>query len=152
MMVKSRGYIAYVAARCATPGYAEARMLRKIRAKAVDLFIFEDIICRWGNVDTISTGNGSEFDNEILQVLLEDYNIHHIKISPYNSRAQGIVKRSHRTFREAQRLESQHDRYRPTKFHRALWAERITIRPTVGYSQYYLVNGRGPLLLVMPSS
>ena len=27
-----------------------------------------------------------------------------------------------------------------------LWAERITIRPTVGYSPYYLVNGHEPLL------
>ena len=75
MMVKSRGYIAYVAARCATTGYPEARMLRKIKGKAVASFIFENIICRWGNVDTISTDNGSEFDNELLQALLDDYNI-----------------------------------------------------------------------------
>jgi len=84
MIVKSRGYIAYVAAKYATTGYAEARMLRELRAKAIAAFIFEDTICRWGNADTISTDNGSEFDNEILTRLLGDYNVHHIKISPYN--------------------------------------------------------------------
>ena len=47
-------------------------------------FIFEDIICRWGNVDMFSTDNGSDFDNDILTSLLGDYNVHHIKISPYN--------------------------------------------------------------------
>ena len=82
MVVNSRGYIAYLAARCTTTGYAEARMLRELRAKTIAAFIFEDIICRWGNVDTISTDNGSGFDNEILARLLEDYNVHHIKIFP----------------------------------------------------------------------
>ena len=85
MMVKLHGYIAYITARCAT------HVLRKLKAKAIAAFIFKDIICRWGNMDTISTDNGSEFDNEILTRLLEDYAIHHIKISLYNSRAQGIM-------------------------------------------------------------
>ena len=147
MIVKSRGYIAYIAARCATTGFAEARMLKNLRAKTRAAFVFENIICRMGNVDMISTDNGSEFDNEILKRLLEDYNVHHIKILPYSSRAQGIVERSHRTFKEAL--------YRscwpgpglwPTKFHQALWAEQITIRPTVGYSPCYLVTGHEPLL------
>jgi hypothetical protein len=147
IMVKAHGYIAYVAARCATTGYGEAHRLRKISSKAVAKFIFEEIICRWGNVDTISTNNGSEFDNELLKTLLDDYNVHHIKISPYNSRGQGIVERSHRSFKEALYRScwpSSHPW--PTKFHQALWAERITIRPTIGYSPYYLVNGHEPLL------
>lgn len=122
-------------------------MLRELRAKAIAAFFFEDIICRWDNVDTISTDNGSGFDNEILARSLEDYNVHHIKISPYNSRAQGIVERSHRTFREVLYRSCWPDPgLLSTKFHQVLWAERITIRPTVGYSPYYLVNGHEPLL------
>ena len=45
------------------PGTQWLAWLRKLKARAIAAFIFEEIICRWGNVDTISTDNGSEFDN-----------------------------------------------------------------------------------------
>ena len=44
-------------------------MLRKLRAKATAAFIFEDIICRMGNVGTVSTSSGSEFDKRNLNTV-----------------------------------------------------------------------------------
>ena len=57
-------------------------------------FIFEEILCRWGGVTEIVTDNGPAFV-AAAAYLSEKYSIHHIKISPYNSKANGIVKQNH---------------------------------------------------------
>jgi transposase InsO family protein len=61
-------------------------------------FIFEDILCRWDAVEEIVTDNGTAFV-AALDLLADRYGIRHICISAYNSHANGIVERQHRTIR-----------------------------------------------------
>jgi hypothetical protein len=60
----------------------------------IGMFIFEDILCRWSALEEIVTDNGPAFI-EALNWLAEQYGIHHIRISLYNSQANGIVERRH---------------------------------------------------------
>jgi hypothetical protein len=63
-------------------------------------FIFKEILCRWGAVEQIVTDNGTAYV-VALDWLSSMYGIRHIRILAYNSRANGIVERQHRTIRDS---------------------------------------------------
>jgi transposase InsO family protein len=69
-------------------------------AAALGNFVFEEVLCRWGAVVEIVTDNGSAWVKAI-EWLSKRYGINHIKVSGYNSRANGIVERRHYDVREA---------------------------------------------------
>src|SRR6266481_1200759 len=83
-----------VQARCSLSSWPEWRPLLRETEKTLGDFIFEEILCRWGGVAEIVTDNGPAFV-AAAGYLSEKYFIHHIKISPYNSQANGLVERKH---------------------------------------------------------
>ena len=89
-----------VQARCALSSWPEWRPLRRETEKTLGDFIFEEILCRWGGVAEIVTDNGPAFV-AAAGYLAEKYGVHHIKISPYNSQANGLVERKHFDVRES---------------------------------------------------
>jgi hypothetical protein len=93
-MPRASGYHYIVQARCSLSSYPEHRKLRKENGSTIGVFIFEEILCRWGVLEEIVTDNDPAFV-EALNWLAEQYGIHHIRISPYNSQANGIVERRH---------------------------------------------------------
>lgn len=145
-MPKSNGFRYIVHARCSLSSYPEWRMLRQENARSLGTFIFEDILCRWGAIEEIVTDNGPAFV-QAAEYLSERYKINHIRISPYNSRANGPVERRHFDVREAlvKAAEGQENRWTavaPSVF----WAERVSIQKSTGYSPYYIAHGLEPLL------
>src|SRR5713226_4601894 len=99
-MPKSAGFKYIVQGRCSLVHYVEFRMLRQETAVALGNWIFEDFLCRWGTLTEIVTDNGPPFVKAI-KYLAKKYHINHIRISGYNSRANGIVERSHFDVRQA---------------------------------------------------
>jgi hypothetical protein len=109
----------------------------------ISAFIFEEILCHWGVLERIVTDNGPAFI-EALNWLAEQYGIHHIRISPYNSQANGIIEHHHLDVREAiMKVCDREERKWPTATHAVFWAERITIHRALGYS---IAHGVEPLL------
>jgi hypothetical protein len=74
-------------------GHAALRykMLKSETVRTLGMFLFEEILCRWGVVEEIVTDNGSPFVPAVSW-LAEKYHIHHIRILAYNSQANGIVE------------------------------------------------------------
>ena len=66
-------------------------MLCTETAHTLGAFIFEEILCQWGGLEEIVTDNGMPFV-ATLNWLTKKYHICHIRISPYNSQANGIVE------------------------------------------------------------
>jgi hypothetical protein len=99
-MPRASGYRYIVQARCSLSSYPEHRKLCKENGSTIGVFIFEEILCHWGALEEIVTDNGPAFV-EALNWLAEQYRIHHICISPYNSQANRIVERCHLDVREA---------------------------------------------------
>ena len=144
-MPRASGYRYIVQARCALTAYPEWRVLRSENAHALASFIFEDILCRWGAISEIVTDNGPAFI-QALDYLAEKYHIRHIRISPYNSQANGIVERRHYDVREAiMKSCLGEESHWPRSTHSVFWAERVTIIKSVGLSPYYMVHGVEPL-------
>jgi hypothetical protein len=145
LMPKAGGYRYIVQARCAMTSYPEWRMLRVETGLTLTAFIFEDILCRWGPLSEIVTDNGPAFILA-LGILADRYNIRHIRISPYNSQANGIVERRHYDVREAIMKSSEGDEACWFKCaHSVFWAERVTILKSCGLSPYFMVHGVEPL-------
>ena len=80
-----------VQARCSLTAWPEWRALRSETGQTLGWFIFEEILCHWGAIEEIVTDNSSAY-LAALDWLSNKYGIHHICISPYNSRANGIIE------------------------------------------------------------
>ena len=146
LMPKAGGYRYIVQARCSLTSWPEWKALKQENGKTIGEFLFQEVLCRWGGLAEIVTDNGGPFVNA-LEYLSEKYHIRHIKISAYNSQANGPVERRHRDVREAlmKTANGNEDKW-PTVAHTVFWAERITIAASTGHSPYYMAHGVEPLL------
>jgi hypothetical protein len=142
----SGGFKYIVQGRCSLTHFAEFRMLRKESGTALGDWLFEDVLCRWGGLTEIVTDNGPPFIKAV-NYLAKKYHIHHIRISGYNSRANGIVERPHFDVRQALFKAIDGDQ---AKWYKAVysifWADRVTIRRRMGCSPYFAVTGTHPIL------
>ena len=145
-MPKAQGYHYIVAARDNLTGAAEGRKLRSATSHAVANFIFEELLCRYGQIQEIVTDNGPEVKGAV-ESLLKRYNIHQIRISPYNSAANGVVERGHFTIREAliKSCKGNINKW-PDYVSHAFFADKVTTRRSTGFSPYYLLFGTDPTL------
>jgi transposase InsO family protein len=126
-------------------GYPEWQMLCKENTKSLGTFIFEDLLCRWGPITKIITDNGPAFQAAVND-LAEHYGIHPIRISPYNSQANGIVEQCHYDVWEAIIKSCDGDKLRWYKVaHAVLWAECVTVHQVTGFTPHFMVHGVKPI-------
>ena len=82
-----------------------------------------------------------------LDWLSKTYHINHIWISAYNSRANGIVERSHRTIHNSIVKACNGDITQWLNMvPYAFWADQVTTRKATGHSPFYNTHGTEPLL------
>jgi hypothetical protein len=145
-MPPAAGFRYIVQARCSLSAWPEWRALRVETGRTLAAFIFEDILCRWGAVEEIVTDNGTAFV-AALDWLADRYGIRHIRISAYNSRANGIVERQHRTIRESivKACEGNISKW-PAVAPHAFWADHATTRKSTGHTPFFMAHGVEPIL------
>jgi hypothetical protein len=146
MMPEASGYTMIVAARDDLSGACEASALKTKTAEDLATFFWEYIYCRYGCPRKVITDNGSEVKAGFRK-LMKKMNIPHVKISPYNKHASGVVEQGHYTLREAI-VKSCGGKIQlwPEKLTAALLADRITVSRTTGFSPYQLLHGTDPIL------
>ena len=145
-MPEAQGKNWIVACRDDISGNSEGKAIASDNARAIASFFIEHIIFRYGTVGEVVTDNGPSLEGEFTR-LVNKYNIHRIKISPYNSQANGVVERGHFTIREALiRMCGKNISKWPSLLPAAIFADRITTRRATGFSPYYLLHGVHPLL------
>ena len=145
-MPTAKGFKHIVAARDDLSRSSEGRSLKNKKAKSVAAFFFEQILCRYGAVGEVVTDNGSEF-KEAFQHLMDRYKLPQIRISSYNSKANGVVERGHFIIRESilKTCGANVDKW-PDYVHHAFFTDRVTISQSTGFSPYYLLYGVEPVL------
>lgn len=145
-LTPSGGYKYIVQGRCSLSHWPEWEMLRTETAKTLANFILHNIIYRWGTLLEIVTDNGTAFIKAV-DYLAKKYHIKHIRISGYNSKANGIVERSHFDVRQAlfKSCDGDQSKWSSTAYS-VFWAERVTIRRRMGCSPYFATTGTHPLL------
>ena len=145
-LTPSGGFKYIVQARCSLTHWPEWKMLPKETAKTIALFILQNIIYHWGTLLEIVTDNGAPFI-KALSYLEKHYHIKHIRISGYNSRANGLVEQSHFDVRQAlfKACDGEESKWSSTAYS-VFWAERVTVRRRMGCSPYFATTGAHPLL------
>ena len=144
----SEGHKFAVFARDDLSGWSEGRPLVNADSKSVAKFLFEDVICRHGCPRRIVMDGGSE-NKKVTKSLLKHYRIKQIDISAYHPQSNGLVERGHDTIVNSLSKYCKNDhsawaRHLPL----VLWADRISVRRTTGYSAFELLYGRDCMLPV----
>src|SRR6201996_5661749 len=138
------GYI--VDARCALSRYIEARGLASANAETIGKFLLEEVICRWGCPKWLVTDNGKPF-LAAVKWLNSKYGIIGIRISSYNSQANGVIERGHWDLRQSIFKATNGDLKKWFWFlPQVLWADRVTVRRGLGCSPYFAICGAHPVL------
>jgi hypothetical protein len=146
MSPKSNGCGHIVHGRCGMTSWMEGRPVRDENGKTIANWLFEDIICRWGCITEIVTDNGGPYRSAVAW-LEQKYGIKGIKISSYNSKANGKIERPHWDVRQMLYKATGGN---PSKwfwfFHHVMWADRVSIRKGLGCSPFFMVTGAHPIL------
>jgi len=146
MSPKSNGCGFIVHGRCGMTSWMEGRPVRDENGRTIANWLFEDIICRWGCITEIVTDNGGPY-RAAVNWLEQKYGIKGIKISSYNSKANGKIERPHWDVRQMLYKATDGN---PSKwfwfFHHIMWADRVSIRKGFGCSPFFMVTGAHPIL------
>jgi Integrase zinc binding domain len=137
------GYIVF--ARDDLTGWVEGRALLAANSKSVAKFLYEDIICRHGCPRRMVMDRGTENLN-LTKELLEDYRIQHTLISAYHPQSNGLVERGHDSIVNSLAKYSKKPNEWVQHLPLALWADRVSVRRSMGYSAFELLYGRDCLL------
>src|SRR5882724_9008587 len=118
--------------------WPEWSYLQKENEKTLRDFIFEDILCQWGGVAEIVTDNGPTFVAAVGYLS----SIDHIKSSPYNSQANGIIECKNFNICKSfmKMCNNKHLKWinmAPLIF----WAGQVTVCLLIGYSPYFMAHG-----------
>ena len=87
----SGGFKYIVQGRCSLIHFPEFEMLRRETGRIIAEWLLRCFIYRWGMIIEIVTDNGTPFV-KACEYLAKRYHIKHIRISGYNSRANGLIE------------------------------------------------------------
>ena len=127
--------------------FPDARALKQETGRAIGLWIYEDILCRWSGLRTIVTDNGAPM-KAAVQWIEQKWGIKHITISPYNSQANGRIERPHWDIRQMlyKATGARNTKHWYWFLQAVLWADRVSIRRRTGCSPYFMLTGTHPIL------
>ena len=92
LMPKAQGYRYIIHAQCSLTSYPEWTMVKTENARSIAKFIFESLLCRWGAIEILVSDNAPQY-LQAADYLAKIYHVYRIRISPYNSKAQGPIER-----------------------------------------------------------
>jgi hypothetical protein len=150
----ARKVIYIVFARDDLSGYMEGRALEAADSLHVARFLQEEVVTRHRCPRRIVLDGGAEnlgFTEEIMR----KYGIYGASIAPYHPQSNGLVERGHQTIINAIAKYHASDSARYSPMFRkdwtwyvslAMWADRVSVRRSTGYSAFELVYGRECLL------
>eukprot|EP00253_Pinus_taeda_P031758 PITA_31758 len=95
----------------------------------------------------IVTDQGGQFISNLVEKLMEEYKVKHIRSTPYHPQVNGQVESTNKVLEGIiTKIVHLHRRYWAERLLEALWAYRTTWRNTIGHSPYELVYGKEVLL------
>lgn len=128
-------------------GWPEIWALPNKRTENIVRLVLDELVPRFSAPEKIVTDNGAEFKGQLFANMCTELNIQHIFTSPYHPQGNSKTERFHRVLgdmlskKTAKHLE-QWDSYLPA----ILASYRVGISESTGYSPFYLMYTRDPVL------
>ncbi len=122
-----------------------ARALPVASTEAVADFLYEEIMMKFGCPVEILTDRGANFTSGLLKAYSKRVKMNHKLTSAYHPRANAKVERFNGVLKDMLRKYTNGAIHRWDDFvNAALWACRIRVHATTGYSPFFLTYGREP--------
>ncbi len=146
-MPPTGNYKFIVFARDDLSGWVEGRAIDSANSANVSKFLLEDVICRHGCPRNIVMDGGTE-NLDLTQELLTRYKIRNLRISAYHPQSNGLVERGHGPIVNSLAKFKDRPGTWVDHLHLALWADRVSVRRSTGYTAFELLYGRDCILPV----
>ena len=102
----------------------------------------EDIISRHGCPKKILSDRGTHFNNQVIEKLVEKFQIKHKFSTPYHPKTNGLVERFNKTICEALAKLTKEDTNWDLHIGSVLFAYRNKKHGSIGTEPFYLMYGR----------
>src|SRR6185295_3482481 len=122
--------------------WPEAKAVPKADAKNTVDFIYEDIICRHGCPTYLQSDRGTHFNNELVKILTQKFEIQHLLSTPYHPQTNGLVERFNRTLCESLAKLTDQGKDWDIFIPSVLFAYRTAKQSTTKFTPFYLTYGR----------
>ena len=123
--------------------WVEAKATRKNDAETSAIFLFEEILMRFGHPLELVSDRGTHFLNDVIVGLTNKYLIKHRKTTPYNPKANGLTERANGIVGKIlNKMVSAHKTDWDRKLPSAVHAYNTTEKTTTGKTPYFLVFGQ----------
>lgn len=128
--------------------WVEAQPLPDKTAKSVADFLYS-VICRHGCFKVQINDQGREFVNQVSKALHEKTGTQQKVTSAYHPQANGLVERQNQTIKKSivKVLEDKIDQW-PDVLEGVLFALRVKVHESTGFSPFFLLYNREPVLPV----
>ena len=126
-------------------GWVEGKIIKSLKGKEWIRFIYRQIICRYGISGLMVADN--QLNTAAAISFMNKYRFHIAFTSAHHPQSNSVVERGHKPIKDAiVKLCGNDTKKWVQYFYPALWADRITVRRSTGYSPYYLVFGQNCVL------
>ena len=132
-----------ITAECALTKWPECRAVKEATAEATAEFVVEDIICRHGVPETITTDQGKQFESRLFKQMIKLLGARKMRTTPYHPQSDGAVERMHKIMHDimshlVNKVHSDWDTVMPY----IKMTLRATISSATGFSPFMMNRGR----------
>ncbi|XP_047261867.1 uncharacterized protein K02A2.6-like [Capsicum annuum] len=121
--------------------WVEAASYRAVTKKAVVDFIRNNLICRFGVLESIITNNGENLNNHLMSEICDHFKIVHHNSTAYHPQMNGAVEAANKNIKKILRKMVENDRSWDKMLPYALLGYRTIVRTSTGVTPYLLIYG-----------